>query len=139
MSPQGRLGKVNSPFAAPARRSLAEMPGSATQLRSLDVAGTTNTLTAAVLTDPFGEVDSVFSPRSLSRSCPKESSPFPTGQHRLPANVRPDPAYKALHAISEAWGQEFKARPDGWTIQADQGSAGCRETVRWRSRYGLGQ
>jgi len=67
------LGDVNSPFAAPARSSLGEVPGSASQLRSLVVAETTTTLAEAVSTDRFGEADSVFLPRSLSSSCLKDA------------------------------------------------------------------
>jgi hypothetical protein len=73
-SAQGRFGEVNSPFAAPARRSLGEMRGSATRLRSLAVAETTTTLTAAVSTGRFGEVDLAFLPRSLRSSCLKGNS-----------------------------------------------------------------
>jgi hypothetical protein len=62
------MGEVNAPIAAPVRRSLGEVPGSATQLRSLAVGETTTTLTAAESTDRFGEAESVFLPRSLRSS-----------------------------------------------------------------------
>ena len=90
MSLKGRLGKVNSPFSAPVRRSLGEIPGSATQLRSPAVAGTTTTLTAAVATDRFGEADSVFLTGSLSRSCLKGTLTIPNRplpDLHLPATV----------------------------------------------------
>jgi hypothetical protein len=78
----GRLGEVNEPFAAPARRSFGDVPGAATQQRSLAVAETTTALTAAVSTDRFSEADSVFLPRSLSSSCPKGTFKTPNRPSR---------------------------------------------------------